>query len=52
MPPKFTPRLVCAGVIPDVVTDQTPAHDVLMYVPAGLSVKQAEQLRKSDPAGI
>jgi urocanate hydratase len=39
------------GVIPDVVTDQTPAHDVLMYVPAGLSVKQAEQLRKTDPAG-
>ncbi|MBN2677108.1 MAG: urocanate hydratase [Anaerolineaceae bacterium] len=43
------PELVMRGVIPDVVTDQTPAHDVLMYVPAGLSVKQANELRKGDP---
>ncbi len=44
------PELVLRGVIPDIVTDQTPAHDVLMYVPAGLSVVAAEELRKSDPA--
>jgi urocanate hydratase len=44
------PELALRGVIPDVVTDQTPAHDVLMYVPAGLSVAAAEELRKSDPA--
>ncbi len=37
------------GVIPDVVTDQTPAHDVSMYVPAGLSVADAEVLRRDDP---
>jgi len=37
------------GVIPDVVTDQTPAHDVLMYVPTGLSPTAAEELRRSDP---
>jgi len=37
------------GVVPDVVTDQTPAHDVLMYVPSGLSVAAAEELRKSNP---
>jgi len=43
------PELVVRGVIPDVVTDQTPAHDVLMYVPAGISVKKADQLRLSDP---
>jgi urocanate hydratase len=43
------PELVIRGVTPDVVTDQTPAHDVLSYVPAGLSVAEAEQLRKSDP---
>jgi urocanate hydratase len=43
-------ELALRGVIPDVVTDQTPAHDVLMYVPAGLKVEQAESLRKSDPA--
>jgi urocanate hydratase len=44
------PELVIRGVIPDVVTDQTPAHDVLMYVPSGLGVVAAEQMRRSDPA--
>ncbi len=44
------PELVIRGVIPDVVTDQTPAHDVLFYVPSGLSVTAAEALRRSDPA--
>jgi urocanate hydratase len=33
----------------DVVTDQTPAHDPMMYVPAGLSVAEADELRRSDP---
>jgi urocanate hydratase len=42
-------ELAARGVIPDVVTDQTPAHDVLMYVPSGLSVAAAEELRKSNP---
>jgi urocanate hydratase len=42
-------QLVAHEVTPDVVTDQTPAHDVLMYVPQGLSVEQAESLRRSDP---
>src|SRR5512135_1313854 len=37
-------ELVVRGITPDVVTDQTPAHDVLMYVPAGLTVEQAEAL--------
>ncbi len=37
------------GVIPDVVTDQTPAHDVKMYIPSGLSVAAAEELRKANP---
>jgi urocanate hydratase len=43
------PELVVRGVIPDVVTDQTPAHDVHMYVPHGLSVAQAEALRTGNP---
>ncbi len=47
---EIYPELVLRGVIPDVVTDQTPAHDVSSYVPAGLSVEQAQQLRKDDPA--
>lgn len=37
------------NVIPDVVTDQTSAHDVLMgYIPAGLSVEQAAELRTAN----
>jgi len=44
------PELVLRGVIPDVVTDQTPAHDVLSYVPTGLGVAEAEFLRESNPA--
>ena len=34
----------------DVVTDQTPAHDPMMYVPAGYTVADADALRVSDPA--
>jgi urocanate hydratase len=43
------PELVMRGVTPDVVTDQTPAHDSLYYIPSGLSVEQADELRKRDP---
>jgi len=43
------PELVLRDVVPDVVTDQTPAHDVLSYVPTGLGVKEAELLRESNP---
>jgi urocanate hydratase len=32
---EIYPELALRGVIPDVVTDQTPAHDVLLYVPWG-----------------
>lgn len=42
-------ELAVRGVIPDVVTDQTPAHDILSYVPAGLAPQEAEALRKGDP---
>ena len=45
------PELVRRGVIPDVVTDQTSAHDELNgYVPDGLTLSEAEQLRHSEPA--
>jgi urocanate hydratase len=43
-------ELVIRRVTPDVVTDQTPAHEALMYVPSGLSVEAADELRRSDPA--
>ena len=42
-------ELVIRGITPDVVTDQTSAHDALMYVPVGLSVAEAALLRKDDP---
>ena len=45
---EIFPELAIRGVVPDVVTDQTPAHDVLMYIPAGLSVEQADRLRDDD----
>jgi urocanate hydratase len=45
------PELVRRGVRPDVVTDQTSAHDPLGgYIPQGLDVKAAAGLRASDPA--
>lgn len=43
------PELVLRGVTPDVVTDQTPAHDVLEYIPSGLSMEEAAKLRTSNP---
>ncbi|MCL0065828.1 urocanate hydratase [Dehalococcoidia bacterium] len=44
------PEIIRRGVRPDVVTDQTSAHDELHgYVPAGLSLEEALGLRQSDP---
>ncbi len=49
---EVLPELVRRGFKPDLVTDQTSAHDPLNgYVPAGLSLEQAAALRVSDPAG-
>jgi urocanate hydratase len=47
---EVLPELVRRGVVPDFVTDQTSAHDPLNgYVPAGLTLAEALDLRKSDP---
>ncbi|HLT58028.1 MAG TPA: urocanate hydratase [Limnochordales bacterium] len=44
------PELVRRGRIPDVVTDQTSAHDPLNgYIPAGLTLAEAAALRRRDP---
>ena len=44
------PEMVKRGRIPDVVTDQTSAHDELNgYVPAGIPYEEALELRKKDP---
>lgn len=36
------------GFMPDIITDMTPAHDPLSYVPEGLTVDEARDLRKAD----
>jgi len=47
---QMLPELVRRGVAMDAVTDQTSAHDPLNgYVPAGYSLEQAAELRRTDP---
>jgi urocanate hydratase len=47
---EVLPALAARGFEPDVVTDQTSAHDPLNgYVPDGLTLAEAEELRRSDP---
>jgi urocanate hydratase len=48
---EVLPELVRRDVIPDVLTDQTSAHDALNgYVPGGMSLAEAIRLREQDPA--
>ncbi|MBN8637653.1 MAG: urocanate hydratase [Anaerolineae bacterium] len=47
---EVLPELAMRGIVPDIVTDQTSAHDVLYgYIPAGLSLDEAKALRETDP---
>jgi urocanate hydratase len=46
---EVLPALAARGFAVDVVTDQTPAHDPLSYIPAGLSPEDAQELRLDDP---
>lgn len=47
---EVLPRLLEMGFVPDVVTDQTSAHDELNgYIPAGMSLEEALVLRREDP---
>jgi urocanate hydratase len=49
---EILPQLLDRGVIPDALTDQTSAHDLRTgYIPAGLSLDEAERMRQDDPAG-
>jgi urocanate hydratase len=43
------PELVIRGVVPDVVTDQTSAHDLHNYIPNGMTLEEAHILLKQDP---
>ena len=47
------PELVKRGITPDVVTDQTSAHDPLNgYLPSGWTMEHAAEMRKTDEAGV
>jgi urocanate hydratase len=44
------PEIMARGVVPDIVTDQTSAHDLVYgYVPAGFTLDEVRALRKTDP---
>jgi urocanate hydratase len=48
---EVMPELVRRGIVPDVVTDQTSAHDLRVgYIPSGYSLDEAATLRVKDPA--
>jgi len=49
---EVLPEMVRRGIVPDLLTDQTSAHDPLNgYIPAGLTVQTAAELRAANPAG-
>ncbi len=44
------PQLIARGIVPDVLTDQTSAHDMLVgYIPVGMTLPEAAALRAADP---
>jgi urocanate hydratase len=48
---EVLPEMVRRGAVPDVLTDQTSAHDLrLGYIPVGMSLEDAARARDSDPA--
>ncbi len=46
---ELLPEFVRRGVLPDVLTDQTPADDPFAYIPQGLTIAQAAELREKGP---
>jgi len=50
---EIYPEIFRRGIVPDIVTDQTSAHDLVYgYVPAGISLAEVRALRQSDPAKL
>ncbi|MCO5191177.1 MAG: urocanate hydratase [Anaerolineae bacterium] len=45
---EILPKLVALGVVPDVVTDQTSAHDPFKYIPIGMSEEEAQRLTETE----
>lgn len=47
---EIYPEIFRRGIVPDIVTDQTSAHDLVYgYVPKGFSLEEVRALRRSDP---
>ncbi len=47
---ELLPKMIKEGFIPDVITDQTSAHDPLYgYIPSGMTLEEADQLRRENP---
>jgi urocanate hydratase len=49
---EVVPELLLSGAEIDIVTDQTSAHDPLMYVPRDVSIDEMAELRRRDPLGL
>lgn len=50
---EIYPALLAKGVVPDIVTDQTSAHDLLYgYIPSGFDLAKVKALRQSDPDAL
>ena len=50
---EILPQILRRGILPDVVTDQTSAHDLVYgYVPASRTLDEVRVMRESDPAGL
>ncbi|WP_182356752.1 urocanate hydratase [Komagataeibacter europaeus] len=47
---EIFPQILARGIVPDIVTDQTSAHDLVYgYIPAGVSFEEVERLRREEP---
>jgi len=50
---EIYPAIVALGIVPDVVTDQTSAHDLVYgYIPAGMSLEAVRALRTANPQAL
>ena len=46
---EVLPELIKRGIRPDIVTDQTSAHDIMSYIPMGMTINEARELKTRDP---
>jgi urocanate hydratase len=46
---EILPELIKRGVRPDIVTDQTSAHDIMSYIPMGMTINEARELKTREP---